>query len=74
MIALGIWLLVLISALNLITNFQMYRMKKKEMYDTKWKVDMAKEFDYKFTTRDGEADVREYLKNRKEEHLKNKDK
>tara|TARA_B100001057_G_scaffold470566_1_gene532006 strand:+ start:551 stop:676 length:126 start_codon:yes stop_codon:yes gene_type:complete len=39
-------------------------MKKKEMYDTKWKVDMAKEFDYKFATRDGEADVREYLKNR----------
>ena len=64
MIALGIWILVLISALNLITNFQIYRMKKREMYDTKWKVDMAKEFDYKFTTRAGEADVAAYLKNR----------
>lgn len=40
---LGIWLIVLISVLNLITNFQIYRMKKREMYDRDWKKDMLKE-------------------------------
>ena len=62
----GIWILVIISAGNFFCLLQMYRMKKQEMYDVKWKVDMQKEFDYKFTTRDSEESVREYLKNRDE--------
>ena len=64
MLTWGIWLIVLISAGILYYVWQIYRMKKREMYDTKWKVDMQKEFDYKFTTRDSEESVKEYLKNR----------